>query len=59
MGEQWMSSEQAAFLAAQGRHNRYMILGKQQHYVEVFQCSGDDMNLVLASANDASNAAAG
>uniref|UniRef100_A0A8D9FA09 RNA-binding protein fusilli n=1 Tax=Cacopsylla melanoneura TaxID=428564 RepID=A0A8D9FA09_9HEMI len=42
-----MDSEQSAFLAAQLRHNRYMIIGKKQRYIEVFQCSGEDMNLVL------------
>lgn len=42
-----MDSEQSAFLAAQLRHNRYMIFGKKQRYIEVFQCSGEDMNLVL------------
>ena len=54
-----MDSEQSAFLASQGRHNRYMIFGKKQHYVEVYQCSGDDMNLVLASAGDPSSATNG
>ena len=34
-----MNSEQAAFLAAQGRHNCYIILGKQQHYVEHWKTS--------------------
>lgn len=42
-----MDSEQSAFLAAQQRHNRYMVFGKKQRYIEVFQCSGEDMNLVL------------
>lgn len=42
-----MDSEQSAFLAAQLRHNRYMMYGKKQRYIEVFQCSGEDMNLVL------------
>lgn len=27
-----------------------MIYGKKQRYIEVFQCSGDDMNLVLTGA---------
>ncbi|RXG59343.1 RNA-binding protein fusilli [Armadillidium vulgare] len=43
-----MDNEQSAFLAAQNRHNRYMIFGKKQRYIEVFQCSGEDMNLVLS-----------
>ncbi|CAG2103057.1 unnamed protein product [Medioppia subpectinata] len=42
-----MDSEQSALLAAQQRHHRYMIFGKKQRYIEVFQCSVDDMNLVL------------
>ncbi|CAG9124637.1 unnamed protein product [Plutella xylostella] len=42
-----MDSETSAFLCAQQKHNRYMTFGKKQRYIEVFQCSGDDMNLVL------------
>lgn len=43
-----MDSEQAAAMAAADRHNKYMqISGKKQRYIEVFQCSADDMNLVL------------
>ncbi|XP_053633545.1 epithelial splicing regulatory protein 1 isoform X7 [Cherax quadricarinatus] len=42
-----MDSEHSAFLAAQQRHHRYMIFGKKQRYIEVFQCSGEDMNMVL------------
>ncbi|XP_013780783.1 epithelial splicing regulatory protein 2-like isoform X2 [Limulus polyphemus] len=42
-----MDSEQSAYLAAQQRHHRYMVFGKKQRYIEVFQCSVDDMNLVL------------
>ncbi|XP_067005775.1 RNA-binding protein fusilli isoform X2 [Anabrus simplex] len=42
-----MDSEQSAFLSAQQKHHRYMIFGKKQRYIEVFQCSGEDMNLVL------------
>ena len=42
-----MTHEQAAFLAAQNRHHRYMGFGKKQRYIEVFQCSGEDMNNVL------------
>jgi len=42
-----MDSEQSALLAAQQRHHRYMTFGKKQRYIEVFQCSVDDMNLVL------------
>ncbi|XP_063696115.1 RNA-binding protein fusilli isoform X1 [Culicoides brevitarsis] len=42
-----MLSEQAAHMCAQQRHNRFMTYGKKQRYIEVFQCSGDDMNIVL------------
>lgn len=42
-----MDSEQSAYITAQQKHNRYMIFGKKQRYIEVFQCSGEDMNLVL------------
>ena len=42
-----MDSEQSSFLAAQQRHHRNMSFGKKQRYIEVFQCSGEDMHLVL------------
>ncbi|XP_072948232.1 RNA-binding protein fusilli isoform X2 [Epargyreus clarus] len=42
-----MDSETSAFLCAQQKHHRYMTYGKKQRYIEVFQCSGDDMNMVL------------
>ncbi|XP_063591181.1 RNA-binding protein fusilli-like isoform X4 [Penaeus indicus] len=42
-----MDSEHSAFLASQQRHHRYMVFGKKQRYIEVFQCSGEDMNMVL------------
>lgn len=42
-----MDSEHSAFVAAQQRHHKYMIFGKKQRYIEVFQVSGEDMNLVL------------
>ncbi|XP_028165516.1 RNA-binding protein sym-2-like isoform X2 [Ostrinia furnacalis] len=42
-----MDSEASAYLCAQQKHHRYMTFGKKQRYIEVFQCSGDDMNLVL------------
>lgn len=42
-----MDSEHSAFMASQQRHHRYMIFGKKQRYIEVFQCSGEDMNMVL------------
>ncbi|XP_044265915.1 RNA-binding protein fusilli isoform X1 [Tribolium madens] len=42
-----MDSEQSACITAQQKHHRYMTFGKKQRYIEVFQCSGEDMNLVL------------
>ncbi|CAG9763831.1 unnamed protein product [Ceutorhynchus assimilis] len=42
-----MDSEQSAFVTAEQKHYRYMIFGKKQRYIEVFQCSGEDMNLAL------------
>lgn len=48
-----MDSEQSAALAATHRHHKYMTCinpqsqVKKQRYIEVFQCSIDDMNLVL------------
>lgn len=42
-----MDSEQSAALSATQRHHKYMSFGKKQRYIEVFQCSIDDMNLVL------------
>jgi epithelial splicing regulatory protein 1/2 len=48
-----MDSEQSAALAASQRHHKYMTCVnpqnqmKKQRYIEVFQCSIDDMNLVL------------
>lgn len=42
-----MDSEDAARASAQQKHNKFMVFGKKYRYIEVFQCSGDDMNLVL------------
>lgn len=42
-----MDSEQSAATASAQRHHKYMTFGKKQRYIEVFQCSIDDMNLVL------------
>lgn len=42
-----MDSESAAQASAQQKHHKHMLFGKKQRYIEVFQCSGDDMNLVL------------
>ena len=42
-----MDSEASAFGAANSKHHRYMVFGKKQRYIEVFQCSGEDMSVVL------------
>ena len=42
-----MDSDVSAHAAATNRHNRYMVIGKKQRYIEVLQCSGEDMSLVL------------
>lgn len=42
-----MDSEQAAQASAQQKHHKHMLFGKKQRYIEVFQCSGEDMNVVL------------
>jgi len=42
-----MDSEASSFSAANNRHHRYMVFGKKQRYIEVFQCSGEDMSMVL------------
>ena len=42
-----MDSEQSAAAAAIQKHHMYMSFGKKPRYIEVFQCSIDDMNLIL------------
>lgn len=42
-----MDSESAASASAQQKHHKHMMFGKKQRYIEVFQCSGEDMNMVL------------
>lgn len=42
-----MDSETSANSAATNRHNIYMHIGKKQRYIEVLQCSGEDMSVVL------------
>ncbi|VDD96606.1 unnamed protein product [Enterobius vermicularis] len=44
-----MDSEISAATAAAIAHNKYMQIGKKQRYIEVFQCSPEDMNLVITS----------
>lgn len=53
-----MDSEPAAHMCAAQRHHRNMMFGKKQRYIEVFQCSGEDMNMVLQGATFHSQAAA-
>lgn len=53
-----MSSEAAAYQAAQQRHKHNMAFGKKQRYIEVFQCSGEDMNHVLTPGTNAAATAA-
>lgn len=52
-----MDSEQAALASAQQKHHKHMLFGKKQRYIEVFQCSGEDMNLVLNGGYQAPPAA--
>ncbi|XP_022656369.1 RNA-binding protein fusilli-like isoform X2 [Varroa destructor] len=42
-----MDSEQSAFICAAHRHHRYLVINKKQRYIEVFQCSLEDMLPVL------------
>ena len=65
-----MDTENAAAMTAQAMHNKYMEMGKKKRsvrtlldnqsgrffrYIEVFQCSPDDMNLVSAPITPTSN----
>lgn len=42
-----MDSETAAQACAQQKHHKHILFGKKQRYVEVFQITGEDMNVVL------------
>lgn len=44
-----MMSEAAAEKAAKDKHGVNMILNNNQRFIEVFQCSGDDMQMVLSN----------
>ncbi len=44
-----MESEQAAELVALTKHKKFMFMGNKKRYIEVIQCSGEDMNLVLTN----------
>jgi len=45
-----MDSEASAFGASNIKHHLYMVFGKKKRYIEVFQCSGEDMNVVLTGS---------
>jgi len=51
-----MNNEGSAAQAAMAKHHNYMSFGKKQRYIEVFQCSGEDMHLVLTGGGAASGA---
>ena len=42
-----MSSEEAAYQCSQQRHHHNMVFGERIGSIEVFQCSGNDMNQIL------------
>ena len=42
-----MSTEDAAYQCSQQRHHHNMVFGHGQRSIEVFQCSGKDMNQIL------------
>ena len=44
-----MNSEQVADLAAEHRHRKFMVINNKKRFIEVFKCSGEDMNLVLTT----------
>jgi epithelial splicing regulatory protein 1/2 len=42
-----MDSEGASFNAASHKNNKYMFFNGKKRYIEVLQCSGEDMNHIL------------
>ena len=42
-----MDSEAASFNAAAHKNNKYMFFNGKKRYIEVIQCSGEDMNHIL------------
>ncbi|OWF42033.1 epithelial splicing regulatory protein 1-like isoform X1 [Mizuhopecten yessoensis] len=44
-----MDSEEAAQLTTLNRYKKAMIFGQKKRIIDVIQCSGEDMNLVLTS----------
>jgi epithelial splicing regulatory protein 1/2 len=44
-----MNSEQTAEVSALAKHKKFMFMNNKKRYIEVIQCSGEDMNLVLTN----------
>ena len=44
-----MDSELAAETGALLKHKKFMFIGNKKRYIEVLQCSGEDMNLILTN----------
>ena len=44
-----MDSEQVSEVAAMSKHKKFMFISGKKRFIEVFQCSGEDMNLVLTN----------
>ena len=44
-----MDSELAAETASLLKHKKFMFIGNKKRYIEVLQCSGEDMNLILTN----------
>ncbi len=44
-----MDSDQSAEIAALSKHKKFMFIGNKKRYIEVIQCSGEDMNMVLTN----------
>ena len=42
-----MNFESAAFNAAMHKNNKYLFFNGKKYYIEVLQCSGEDMNQIL------------
>ena len=44
-----MDSELSAETGALLKHKKFMFIGSKKRYIEVLQCSGEDMNLILTN----------
>lgn len=42
-----MNCENASFNAVTYKNNKYMFFNGKKYYIEVLQCSGEDMNQIL------------